>query len=48
MRTTAPFTLLAVSLALCGGPSFAEPNPERNAYFGEQHVDTSWSFDAFA
>jgi hypothetical protein len=23
-------------------------NPERNVYFGEQHVHTSWSFDAFA
>ena len=22
-------------------------NPERNAYFGETHVHTSWSFDAF-
>jgi hypothetical protein len=24
-----------------------QPNPERNAYFGETHVHTSWSFDAF-
>ena len=24
-----------------------EKNPERNAYFGETHVHTSWSFDAF-
>src|SRR5580700_11768660 len=29
-------------------PAFAqEKNPERNAYFGETHVHTSWSFDAF-
>lgn len=24
-----------------------QPNPLRNAYFGETHVHTSWSFDAF-
>jgi hypothetical protein len=27
--------------------SDSQPNPERNAYFGETHVHTSWSFDAF-
>ena len=26
----------------------AAPNPERNAYFGELHLHTSWSFDAYA
>lgn len=35
---------LALAVATVG----AEPNPERNVYFGEQHVHTSWSFDAFA
>ena len=25
-----------------------EKNPERNAYFGETHVHTSWSLDAFS
>ena len=24
-----------------------QPNPERQAFFGETHVHTSWSFDAF-
>ena len=24
----------------------AQPNPERNAYFGETHIHTSWSVDA--
>ena len=24
-----------------------QPNPERNAYFGETHVHTSWSLDAW-
>ena len=26
----------------------AAPNPERNAYFGELHLHTSWSFDAYS
>ena len=25
----------------------AAPNPERNVYFGELHLHTSWSFDAY-
>lgn len=25
----------------------AQPNPDRDAYFGETHVHTSWSFDAY-
>ena len=25
----------------------AERNPDRNAYYGETHVHTSWSFDAY-
>ena len=34
---------------LCGStlPAYAEKNPLRNAYFGETHLHTSWSFDAF-
>ena len=24
-----------------------QPNPERNAYFGEEHIHTSWSVDAW-
>jgi len=27
--------------------SFAAPNPERDAYFGETHLHTSWSVDAW-
>jgi hypothetical protein len=30
------------------GAAFAKGNPERDAYFGETHVHTSWSLDAFA
>ena len=28
-------------------PTFAAPNPERDAYFGETHIHTSWSVDAW-
>lgn len=36
-------------LFLGGHNGFAQQsNPERNAYFGETHVHTSWSLDAFA
>jgi len=39
----------AVLSGLMMAPAVAqEKNPERNVYFGEQHVHTSWSFDAFA
>ena len=41
---------LAVSAALTVAalPAFAqEKNPERNAYFGETHIHTSWSLDAW-
>src|SRR5262245_17654213 len=31
---------------LLAGPAFAE-NPLKDAYYGETHVHTSWSFDAF-
>ena len=40
--------LLGIVLAIVTGlPAFAA-NPERDAYFGETHVHTSWSLDAFA
>ena len=32
---------------LTAGPVLAQGNPERNAYFGQTHVHTSWSFDAY-
>ena len=38
--------VLAALLALNGGTAFAQPNPERNAYFGETDIHTSWSVDA--
>ena len=39
---------LALACFLGGLAQAEEPNPERNAYFGETHVHTSWSLDAFA
>jgi len=45
-KRTGPIMALAATLAC--SPAWAEaPNPERNAYFGEQHVHTSWSVDAW-
>ena len=39
---------LTSAVFLVVGPAAAQKrNPERNAYFGETHVHTSWSFDAF-
>ncbi len=45
LQTTMGGALAALFIAL---PAFAAPNPERDAYFGETHVHTSWSLDAFA
>lgn len=38
--------ILTLNLA-AAVPSFAALNPEREAYYGETHLHTSWSFDAF-
>jgi Protein of unknown function (DUF3604) len=40
------FAVLILSVA-AAVPSFAAPNPERDAYFGETHIHTSWSVDAW-
>jgi len=40
--------LSALALYVAGLNGLAEqPNPERNAYFGETHLHTSWSLDAW-
>src|SRR6476659_9450705 len=45
-------TVFSMFLAACFAVPVAllaqEKNPDRNAYFGETHVHTSWSLDAFA
>jgi hypothetical protein len=40
--------LWAAVMTLATSPALAEKNPERNVYYGEQHLHTSWSFDAYA
>ena len=45
LRTTIPRAMATLLIAL---PVLAAPNPERDVYFGETHVHTSWSLDAFA
>jgi hypothetical protein len=37
-----------IVLSLAALPASAGKNPERNAYFGETHIHTSWSFDSYA
>jgi hypothetical protein len=41
-------SVVVSALMAPGGASFAKGNPERDAFFGETHVHTSWSLDAFA
>lgn len=43
---SAPIAVSALACVLAS-PVAAQTAPERNAYFGEQHVHTSWSFDAY-
>ena len=42
LRTTVVILSLVAVL-----PALAEPNPDRDAYFGETHIHTSWSVDAW-
>jgi len=39
--------LACAILVICASASAQTPNPERNVYFGEQHIHTSWSVDAW-
>src|SRR5574338_1519141 len=48
MTRTIALAALAATLALGARHSLAEDSPERKAWFGETHVHTSWSLDAFA
>ena len=40
--------LLVLFAAIAPAPLRAEPNPLRDVFFGETHVHTSWSLDAWA
>ena len=44
--TTALLLTLAIAVLIVTAVA-QQPNPERNAYFGETHIHTSWSFDAY-
>jgi len=44
MRLSLGFALAAVPAA---GHAVADDHPLKEAYFGETHVHTSWSFDAY-
>jgi hypothetical protein len=39
--------LVAACIVLAASPAAAQGNPDREAYFGETHVHTSWSLDAW-
>mgnify|MGYP002065711040 CR=1 FL=1 len=43
----AMMTTLATCVALAAPSTAEEPNPERNAYFGETHMHTAYSLDAY-
>jgi hypothetical protein len=48
MRSRRPVVLHAFTiLALAAATASAQPNPDKNAYFGEEHIHTSWSVDAW-
>jgi hypothetical protein len=39
--------MTASALIMVAAPAFAQKNPQRDVFFGEQHVHTGWSFDAY-
>src|SRR5262250_3019196 len=41
-------SVLGLGLLIVTASRVLAANPERDAYFGETHVHTSWSLDAFA
>ena len=41
------FGMFALVWAVTAPPACAQPNPDRDAYFGEEHIHTSWSVDAW-
>lgn len=46
-KTRATLASVPASPSHASNPARPERNPDREAYFGETHVHTSWSFDAF-
>ncbi len=46
-RRLPAISCLGVALALAASAASAQPNPDKNAYYGETHLHTSWSVDAW-
>ena len=46
-RRSAALVLTLVTNVAIAPLMAQEKNPERTAYFGETHIHTSWSFDAY-
>lgn len=48
LRTSSAKWMARVSaLAILSSSAIADPNPDKDVFFGEQHIHTSWSFDAY-
>ena len=49
LRTSSAKWMACVSALaiLSSSAALADPNPDKDVYFGEQHIHTSWSFDAY-
>ncbi|HTO89129.1 MAG TPA: DUF3604 domain-containing protein, partial [Thermoanaerobaculia bacterium] len=50
MRNQGRFVGVALSFLLLGSGSEVlaqQPNPDKDAFFGEEHIHTSWSLDAW-
>ncbi len=46
-RVILPLVCAALLVLATPAASAQQPNPDRNAYFGETHIHTSWSVDAW-
>ena len=47
LRSVAAALLSAGLCTLAVSPAFAESNPQKDVFFGQTHIHTSWSFDAY-
>ncbi len=47
LRRVSAVLLGAGLVILTAAPAFAQEVPQRDVFFGETHVHTSWSFDAY-
>lgn len=47
MEPKRSYSRCVAAACVMAGSALTQPNPEREAYFGETHVHTSWSLDAW-